>query len=145
LLGGGGVDGAIHRAAGPELLIECKTLKGCQTGEAKITKGYNLLAKQIVHTVGPVWGGGGLEEAGLLKKCYQNSLTIALQQGFKTIAFPAISTGVYRYPKQGAMSIALNTINEFVNKNKGIEKVILVFFSQADLELCQLIRDKSNI
>ncbi|MBN1638410.1 MAG: O-acetyl-ADP-ribose deacetylase [Ignavibacteriales bacterium] len=132
LLGGGGVDGAIHRAAGPELLAECKTLNGCKTGEAKITKGYNLLAKFVIHTVGPVWYGGNKNEDELLANCYKNSLKLAVENNCKTIAFPAISTGVYRFPFERATQIAIKTVREFLVNNDNIEKVIFVCFSERD-------------
>jgi len=128
LLGGGGVDGAIHRAAGKELLEECKTLNGCKTGEAKITKGYNLSAKYVIHTVGPVWNGGKHNEDELLANCYRNSLILAVENGIKSIAFPAISTGVYRFPLERATKIALDEVAKFLKENDEIEKVIFVCF-----------------
>src|SRR5881227_4409305 len=114
LLGGGGVDGAIHRAAGPELLAECQTLGGCRQGEAKITRGYNLPARFIIHTVGPVWSGGTRGEGEVLANCYRNSLQLAVENGIKTVAFPAISCGAYGYPIQAAAQIAMNTTREFL-------------------------------
>jgi len=130
LLGGGGVDGAIHMAAGPELLEECRTLKGCPTGEAKITKGYNLPAKFIIHTVGSVWNGGNHNEDELLANCYRSSLKLAVENGIKTIAFPAISTGVYRFPLERALKIAINEVSDFLEEDKSIEKVIFVAFDE---------------
>jgi len=128
LLGGGGVDGAIHRIAGPELLEECKTLNGCPTGEAKITKGYNLPAKYVIHSVGPVWNGGKHNEDELLANCYRSSLILAVENGIKTIAFPAISTGVYRFPLERAVKIAVNEVQNFLQENNSIEKVVFVCF-----------------
>jgi O-acetyl-ADP-ribose deacetylase (regulator of RNase III) len=130
LLGGGGVDGAIHRAAGPELLEFNKKLGGCQTGEAKISPGFKLPTKFIVHTVGPVWNGGKNNEDKLLANCYKNSLKIAAENGVKTIAFPAISTGVYRFPLERATKIAINEVKKILEKQESIEKVIFVCFDE---------------
>ena len=131
LLGGGGVDGAIHHAAGKELLEECKTLGGCKTGEAKITNGYNLPAGYVIHTVGPVWSGGKNNEDELLASCYRNSLKLAIENGIKSIAFPAISTGVYRFPLERATKIALDEVTKYLNEKNEIEKVIFVAFDES--------------
>ena len=128
LLGGGGVDGAIHRAAGPELLAECRTLHGCRTGEAKITKGYRLPAKFVIHTPGPVWHGGGQNEDALLASCYRSCLTLAAEHGLKTVDFPSISTGVYRFPLDRAAGIAIGTIAAFLREHPEIERVRMVCF-----------------
>jgi O-acetyl-ADP-ribose deacetylase len=132
LLGGGGVDGAVHRAAGPGLLSECEALGGCPTGEAKITKGHNLPAKHVIHTVGPVWNGGKNNEEDLLARCYRNSLSLAARNNLKTIAFPSISTGAYRFPIDKACRIALREIDSFLATNVSVEKVIIVCFSNDD-------------
>ena len=128
LLGGGGVDGAIHRAAGPKLLEECKKLNGCKTGEAKITKGYNLQSKFVIHAVGPIWNGGNYNEDELLTNCNLNSLKLAVENKIKTIAFPAISTGVYGFPLERAAQIAIKAVKKFIQSDKSIEKIIFVCF-----------------
>jgi len=129
LLGGGGVDGAIHRAAGPELVAECRDLCGCKIGQAKITKGYKLPANYVIHTVGPVWNGGQYNENELLQACYKHSLQIADKNQLKTIAFPAISTGIYRFPPDKAAYIAVKTVIDYLSNNNTIEKVIFCCFS----------------
>jgi len=129
LLGGGGVDGAIHRAAGPKLLEECRSLGGCQPGQAKITRGYNLPVPFVIHTVGPVWSGGNRGEAEALANCYRNSLRLAAEKEIKTIAFPAISCGAYRYPIAEAAQIALRTARDFLSASDQIDKVIFVLVS----------------
>jgi O-acetyl-ADP-ribose deacetylase len=128
LLGGGGVDGAIHRAAGPQLLEECRRLGGCETGEARITGGHNLPAKFVIHTVGPVWHGGGHSEPELLAACYRNSFELALKNGVKTIAFPAISCGVYGYPIAEAVEIAVRETRDFLSGHDEVERVIFACF-----------------
>ena len=134
LLGGGGVDGAIHRAAGPRLVEECKTLGGCATGQAKITKGYNLAAKWVIHTVGPVWQGGGRREDELLASCYRASLQLAVEKGVRTLAFPAISTGVYGFPLERATAIAVREVRKFLDETPSLEKVVFVCFGQRAYE-----------
>ena len=134
LLGGGGVDGAIHRAAGKGLLNECRTLGGCATGDAKITKGYNLPAKFVIHTVGPVWGGGARGEDDLIASCYRRSLEVAVENGVKSIAFPCVSTGVYGFPQDRAARIAVREVRGFLESDATIEKVVFVCFLRRDFE-----------
>ncbi len=143
LLGGGGVDGAIHNAAGPELLSECRKLNGCETGQAKITEGYHLKAKHVIHTVGPIWQGGFRDENSLLASCYQSSLELAKQKKIKTMAFPNISTGVYGFPKDLAALIAIKETQRFLNKNAYPEKVIFVTYSDDNYETYRKLLDDS--
>lgn len=135
LLGGGGVDGAIHRAAGPALLAECRTLGGCRPGEAKITKGYNLPARHVIHTVGPVWHGGGHGEPETLAACYRNSLSLAVQHGLVSLAFPGISTGVYGYPPEPAARIAVDEVERFLAADNVLERVVFVCFGRKASEI----------
>ena len=135
LLGGGGVDGAIHRAAGPQLLEECRALGGCLTGEAKITAGFNLPARYVIHTVGPVWHGGTQNEDNLLASCYRNSMQLAVDHKLRSIAFPSISTGVYRFPIERASRIALRVLLDFVATEESAPRVVMVCFSDQDLNV----------
>jgi len=144
LLGGGGVDGAIHRAAGPDLLAECRTLGGCATGEAKITKGYCLPARFVIHTPGPVWSGGARNEPALLAACYRNSLALAVQHGCRSVAFPCVSTGVYGYPKEAAARIAVDTVCGFLKKHAGAPEVTFCCFSESDCKIYQAFLRKNG-
>jgi O-acetyl-ADP-ribose deacetylase len=141
LTGGGGVDGAIHKTAGPQLREYCIALRGCKTGYAKITPGFNLPAKFVIHAVGPVWNNGTENEENLLAMCYRTSLQLAVENGIKTIAFPCISTGAYRFPFEKAARIAINTIKDFLNSNSSIEKLYLVVFGEKDLKNYEKIFD----
>lgn len=141
LLGGGGVDGAIHRAAGPGLLAECRTLGGCETGEAKITLGYALPAKWVIHTVGPVWRGGARGEEDLLARCYRNSLALAAAHGIRSIVFPAISTGAYGFPAERAARIALDAVASFLAQDDRIERVLLVCYDRRAYDLQRRLYD----
>ena len=142
LLGGGGVDGAIHRAAGKQLLAECRTLHGCETGEAKITKGYQLPAKYVVHTPGPIWRGGKHNEAQLLANSYRNSLTVAWEHGCRTVAFPSISTGVYHFPLEQAADIAVQIIAQFLQTHPDMERVTMVCFDRATYQAYQTAAER---
>jgi O-acetyl-ADP-ribose deacetylase (regulator of RNase III) len=145
LLGGGGVDGAIHDAAGPELLQECRTLGGCQTGQAKMTKGYKLSAKWVIHTVGPVWHGGNHQEDELLASCYRTCFALAEQKGIRSLAFPSISTGAYRFPLERAADIAAKETVAFLQRNNTVERVLLVCFGDPARAVYSRALDKLTI
>lgn len=144
LLGGGGVDGAIHRAAGPELVHECRLLGGCKTGEAKLSKGYRLPASFIIHTVGPVWRGGTAGEAGLLASCYYNAMRIAAEKQLSSIAFPSISTGIYGYPLEQAAHVAVNHVQAALSDYPTIQEVIFCCFSDNDLQIYQAVLEQAS-
>ena len=143
LLGGGGVDGAIHRAAGPELLAECRTLGGCPTGEVRVTRGYRLPARLVIHAVGPIWRGGGHGEAALLAACYRNALAAAARHLASSLAFPCISTGVYGYPPLAAAELAVATVRETVGGLRALDEVVFCCFSPADLAAYQRLLEQS--
>lgn len=145
LLGGGGVDGAIHWAAGPKLLAECRQLKGCGTGEAKITRGYNLPAQWVIHTVGPVWQGGNQGEPELLAHCYQNSLALAVEYGIKVIAFPSISTGAYGFPVEQAARIAIGEIKSFLANHPALEVLMVCFGNQVYQQYLRALRENTGL
>ena len=145
LLGGGGVDGAIHRAAGPELLAECRTLNGCETGKAKITKGYRLPAKYVIHTPGPIWHGGSRGEDALLESCYRSCLSLAVENKCSTVDFPSISTGVYHFPLERAAKIAVGTILSFLAENCEIERVRMVCFDERTKAAYQRALDEAEV
>jgi len=142
LLGGGGVDGAIHRAAGPELLEETRQMGGCPTGEARVSKGYNLPAKWVIHTVGPIWAGGHKNEDNLLTNCYRNSLAAAVARGARTVAFPSISTGAYGFPLERATEIAMEETKRFLENNEGLEKIVFVCFGERVLKTYQEVFER---
>lgn len=141
LLGGGGVDGAIHRAAGPKLLAECRMLHGCKTGQAKITKGYRLPARYVIHTPGPVWNGGGKKEEQLLQSCYRSCLELAAEHGCRTVAFPSISTGIYRFPLEKASAIAVGTILDFLKTHPDMEVQMVCFDRETYLYYQKALED----
>jgi len=145
LLGGGGVDGAIHRAAGSDLLHECRLLGGCKTGQAKLTKGYQLPAKYIIHTVGPVWRGGMNGEPELLASCYRHSIELATENGILTLAFPSISTGIYRYPIALAAKVAVTTVRSSLEVAKGVREVIFCCFSSEDLQVYESVLNEAAV
>ncbi len=142
LLGGGGVDGAIHRAAGPELLNETRKIGGCPTGEARVSKGYHLPAKWVIHTVGPVWKGGGQNEEKLLADCYRNSLQAAVKKGARTVAFPAISAGVYRFPLERATEIAITETMKFLEKDDLLDQIVFVCFGKTAMDVYQAVSSR---
>lgn len=145
LLGGGGVDGAIHRGAGPELLETCRPLRGCETGDAKITPGFRLPALHVIHTVGPIWRGGGEGEEGLLASCYRRSLEVSVDNDLRSIAFPAISTGVYRFPLERATLIAITTVRDFLAGGSATERVIFCCHSRQDTETYRQIAEEVGV